>query len=553
MKLDLRVFTAALLTLAVLLAMVPAAAEKSLPLQIVNPNVTIVVKSVEYKLRVYPDGSVQPVYKLDAIVKGVMAKDLEAELESKSSATSSSYSSSSILEAVLPLKTLKAYSGSVGVPTGFESSATSLGKVKIVVSMDSRYTLGPGFTSEGGASVRISNSSMEAVIAVNYTLSVSKRGSYVLDALLVFRGVNATLVNKMLPAIKMLLENLTRLGLVSDWSVGTTWVGKAPALRVSIRGSISVLAAGLLALGVSPTDVSQVLTLLEKSYGIRGHYTLELSLKLEEGVLKVKVKTGSRAEGRIGEYFLDVARASNAVSKILLALAVSMLRKEGYNVPLAAVTLASQEPLAQKPPFQASVKINVEGEEDGVKIRVDYTGPKLIYAYPTGDPASDAAKTLQVIAKRLSNTYAVLKILALTVPGVDKLLPPEVVVEGVDGVTVSPSMVPSDQLDNTVFTVMIRHVATTTSSTTTTRATTTTPSGASKGSTRTTATSSPSPTTTHSIVGRTTSTPAGTSTMRSATMPPRAQGGGNNLAMLLLAVVVAALVGGGVAYLLSRR
>ncbi len=537
------VAVAALLAMLLLPPLAASSQEPQLPPTLTRLNVSIVAKNVTYELRVYPDGSVQPITTLYMIVKGVEAEGVTLSYKSATTATKSLYESRTRLEALIPAATILHYFLHYFSKYSRLEAAGLNKTIEFKAETEMLYTLGPGFESKGQAHVTISNKTSSVVIKTLYVFSIDGKGGYSLTLDTSFEGVKPGLVDRIEELFRKALGEITNetAGLVSKWIV--TRVNERE-IRVHVKGSIASLAAGLLALGVSPTDVSQLLSLLKKNYGIKGKYVMRLEAEYTPvNGFKTTMESESRAQGKIEEYYIDAARASNAIAKIVTALLVSILRQQGYNIPLAAASLASQEPLAKKPPFEAQTEVYVKGERGYLEVRVHYVGPKMVYAYPTGISSTDAAKTLSILAKQLAQEYATLKILSLVIPGIDTLVPRVIVVKGVDGVRVTPSTVPVDELENTVFHVTV--VKTQSPTGTATARQTTTGTRTEAAMPRATGTAG----TTRGLVAS--SSPISTSTTPVHSLPQPATGGG--LTTTIIAAVIAALAGAGVAYALASR
>ncbi len=194
--------------------------------------------------------------------------------------------------------------------------------------------------------------------------------------------------------------------------------------------------------GLSATDVASLSRLLEARYGVRGSFQLRLSTS--NGV---KLSFTIDGEGDVAKLYSDLQAAYPAITRLILVLASRYASQLGVSksLPIAAVAIP-ESPLLDKPPFHNRYVMKLEPRDGELEVLVEVNVGHACYAAASGSPERDARMALRSLAEVITSMRTVLGLLDQRLHGVTRLVPNEVIVEGVDGVRVQPERVKPEKL-----------------------------------------------------------------------------------------------------------
>ncbi|WP_167827786.1 hypothetical protein [Pyrolobus fumarii] len=461
------------------------------------------VNNATLSVLVYSDGSAQYVYHLDAILKGLenITGGLRLLYESKTVAEPDSLEHSSLLNITIPAILLNTSAG----------NASSEKSGSTVLDVRGEFRLGPGLTTTGNGTLVLNDTSLR----LNYDILLNETVA-VLKASLEPSNTNPDAFKRAVDAICESLKNITG---ELEWLTLRECSVSSGQARVSLEASVNNMLSDFMMRGLSSTDVANLLKLLEGEYNVTGSYSLRLATRSTNSHIRVELAAGLNATGDIDALMLDYARAKTAITKITIILLSVFGGALGAQVPATTAMFISTPLLAGKPPYTSLTRVAIEGTDDAIRVTIDYRSPRLIYAYPSGDPVADAKKTLGQLARSFRELRTTLDILSMLVDGASKALPETVILKpGDERVRVKPSVTPLEELDKAQIEVV----------------------AAGESSTSTTAKPSA------------TGKPTHTSTA-STTVPAEEAGGGLDVKTIILVAALAAIAGFVTSLLITRR
>ncbi len=194
--------------------------------------------------------------------------------------------------------------------------------------------------------------------------------------------------------------------------------------------------------GLSATDVASLSRLLEARYGVRGSFELRFSTS-NDATLSLFID----GRGDVDKLYSDLRAAYPAITRLALILASRYASQLGVSesLPLAAIAIP-ESPLVDKPPFHNRYVVRLEPRNGELEVFVKVSVGHACYAAASGSPERDARMALRSLAEMITSMRTVLGLLDQRLHGVTRLVPSEVIVEGVDGVRISPGRVQPEKL-----------------------------------------------------------------------------------------------------------
>ncbi|ALL00876.1 hypothetical protein Pyrde_0826 [Pyrodictium delaneyi] len=418
---------AAAVILLILIAVQPALAAAQ---QQYQEQLRIDVKESLFKLVVYNDGAVQPVYRLDMIVYPSGGIDAVGNFQLNYQSSYTGSESHTVVEG----------RGSFTFP----EPATSPGIVTADLKGEFNYEGGNGvFTVTGAASFPAEDDKIAHIRIEKLEIRISK-GSYaviVLDVTAPSSGTEEETPH--IPTVDEINRQLAFMGLgfVRVEELGAVMQqGGQVKLHLKMSTDLNQMLASAEAMGLSRDDADKIRSLLESPVSIKGELGLKLEVKVEGSQASINLYYESISSGDLEEAQKLWADASPALQRLMLIIASRLGQASGEVGPEAAIAIsglgAVQQQtipqLAKAAPSKASAKLDVNVKPDQVEIKLDYTGHRMRVPEPSGEPAHDAEKALTLLAAGYGQLVKQLLQFAVFAPGLEKAVPTEVVLEAAD-------------------------------------------------------------------------------------------------------------------------
>jgi hypothetical protein len=486
--------------------------------QSVAAGIVFNVENSSLKLRIYPDGSVQPIYVLKAHIQlppgSLKNANIDIEFHSKSSI-------------------MKDYSKSETVARGM-ISAEGLEAGKTIINID----IAMHAAQEG---TRMKASLNGVVEFVNETRSVkiniveaniwAENASKTFFKLIVElkppSGANITSIGGEVPSIEEINKRLEEsgLGFVKISSAGVK-IMEGNRAQLLLEGSIDVdkMINVAVSNGMPASDANELKTLLKTPLSLNTSASLKFSLNAEDNKANFSLNYASETRGDIEKADEVKNKALRLVDELVTAILRNVAQKTG-NEELMQYMLVSSAmvpgqlslPLKVAAPSESKTSVKIKNSGDRIIIEVYSTGHRETIEKPTGDPSVDAMKVLTLLSPQLTSLKTQLRQLEIAVQGISKAIPDTIELEPASGdVKVLQTKVPVAELSTVKIEVSKQTTASPTTSTTQT----------SPATTKTSA-PKPSPTTT-TIVSTAVTTVKG--------------GRGHALGTILIVAVAAAIV-----------
>jgi len=417
-----RVLVLAALGVALLLSVGAAAQTATVAQGVGAPQFRVNVSEALLKIVVYPDGAIQPLYRLDASVS-LGSTELRGKLvfTSKSDYTGRESVSETRLEAYF-----------TGIDVGDAQRA------RLEASGSYSFAAGEG-AAEAKARLTATKEGEEYTLELRrLTLRLSGGKQLVVELeALVPRELLKEVDMEKPPDINEVNRRLAEAGF-SYIRVENLAVGMAADGPLSVQARVTVDIDGMLraamANGLSREDAEAVRSLIEAPYRVEGSFRLEAEVHAANRELRANLYYASSSRGNLVELSQLAAETSESLNALVIALLRPLLAKN----PEAAVALTQAQSLRglagpamiTKPPSSSSTRIELVVEGNVLRLNVDYRGPRLYV--PASSPSAAAEKALAVFATQYQQMLSVLGQLEILAPGASQMLPIRVTLEPAD-------------------------------------------------------------------------------------------------------------------------
>ena len=490
------------------------------------------IEKSELKLRIYPDGSVKPIYVLKASIAlppgSLKNSKIDISLDYKSSYENTSSSSKVELSGTIESPSLNASNGKLFVDI---KAKTSQRDTNVVAALSGTITF-KNETSEvmikiDDASIRATNSSKAL-----FHLELEAKGV----------KLSGTTTGKV-PSVDEINKELAAKGIdfVEIKSIGAM-LEEGNKTKIVISGVIDIdkMLEDAVAAGMPSTDAAKLKKLLETRLSIKSETELVLRAETTRTKIAFTLSYNSESKGDIAKAEKVYKEATPLVNELVTALMRRIAQATGNQQLLQILLVSSMTgakqpslPVVAVPPTKSKAEAHIYTSSDKVVIEVYYEGPRQRITPSSGNPSTDAEKMLTLLSAQLVQLRSQLARLGLVLPGAENLLPNRVEIEpAASNVKVSKTVATISELP--ALKVEVKQLA---------PPQTTTP--------KTTKTTSPSPTTTRpkttsptstTTTTQTTETRTSTTTTSTTTGATTTQSGGNKTSNIVIGSVIAAIV-----------
>ena len=534
----------------VLLALALAAASASDGQQMVNFR----VEEAKLKLVIHPDGSVQPIYHLRALVelpREAMIKLRKLEATAVYNSVFKKDQSSSELTGRLHVES--------------DEDMGEGGKLKVVLKSSYSFEKGIGAATLSGYAELVDREKHETkrYTLERLVLESNEKGKIVVSlSLIVPRDVVSDMEGGKAPTPDEINQQLRASGIdyITVEELGASLIAGGRA-KVTARATIDLarmldrlVASG----GLTREEADKLMKLLYSDYRIEGSSDLNLDFNVYRGYISADIAYKSTARGDVARFEEINAEMTPLIQKVAAALAATMSRENPQvAVAVSQLTTSTGPAFTVVPPSESHASFRAVKTDKGVEVSLDYTGARLVLAgLEDAPPSEKAARTLTALADTIDQLTQLVGMLGIYVPGLSAAIPPRIELEPaspsvkVSAASVTPGQLRSVRVEikgapgQATATASPAETKTaratgTTETTTTTTATTTAATGATGATGTAVATTSPAAATTGTATKAATTTTAGAGAAATGTQAgPR--GGGATTAVIAVAVVVAA-------------
>ncbi len=537
-----RAAAAALLLLALAVSAVSAAQQAA---------ARIDVEESRLILRVYPDGAIQPIYTLKAMVylQGMDATQLSLKFTSQSS-----------------IEPTKSYSKGSGSLNAFTRDASPGG---LYVELRTGYSFNSGLGSwQLNGLIRVDDGGkVKEYIIDRFTVESREKGRVTVEFELTVPSEDIDTEGQA-PTPDEINQQLAMQG-INFIRVEELYVKLVAGGKAKIGGKAAVDLQGLadyaVANGASREDVQKMLDLLYSSYQVKGGSSLQARLTVSEAPGGGYQVTGqldyeSTMEGDVAKLQKLGAEMGRALTAVALALAqAASAQGAGPQLPPMLITGQMGPALYPVPPSNSETMLEIREIQPGVfRVEVSYQGHRLVLAgLEDAPPEERAGRTLVSIANSLRDMVQLAGMLQAFAPGAARLVPTYVEIQPAEGVEVSKTRATIEELPAIRVRIAGGQAAETQTPTpapTQTPTQTATPTPTATPVQTQTGTAAPQPTQTQTRTASPTQAETGTPAQQQPTQTQQAtaqQGGANYTVIAAVAVLAAAAVAAAV--ILRRR
>jgi len=227
-------------------------------------------------------------------------------------------------------------------------------------------------------------------------------------------------------------------------------------VKLHIRASIDVDKAIAVAktMGLSDSDAKAVKRLMSAELGLQGEFRVSMTVEAEGKRLTWDLSYSSKSSGDLDKAQILVAKTMPALQRLSMALAMQLSQiGGGAAAPMPMVgmpgmgMMQASIPLVKAAPSEARANAEIVVLNDRIEVKVDYQGHRVRVPEPSGDPARDAEKALATLSTTYSQMLPMLQQLAFIAPGIEKAVPREAVLEPVgESIELTTQRVPLQQL-----------------------------------------------------------------------------------------------------------
>jgi len=227
-------------------------------------------------------------------------------------------------------------------------------------------------------------------------------------------------------------------------------------VKLHIRASIDVDKAIAVAktMGLSDSDAKAVKRLMSAELGLQGEFRVSMTVEAEGKRLTWDLSYSSKSSGDLDKAQILVAKTMPALQRLSMALAMQLSQiGGGAAAPMPMVgmpgmgMMQASIPLVKAAPSEARANAEIVVLNDRIEVKVDYQGHRVRVPEPSGDPARDAEKALATLSTTYSQMLPMVQQLAFIAPGIEKAVPREAVLEPVgESIELTTQRVPLQQL-----------------------------------------------------------------------------------------------------------
>ena len=510
-------------------------------------GVEFTIEKSELKLRVYPDGSVQPVYELKASIAlppgSLKETSVDIMLSYKAAYEERASSTELSVNGKISSTGLNASTGKLFIELGAKASQEG---TNIVAALS-------------GAIVFSNKTSEINIKIIDMSIRARNTSKAVFHVEIEAKGLRPGESRGKMPTVDEINKELAAKGLdfIEVKSLGAM-MEEGNKTKIVATGVIDIdrMLEDAIAAGMPASDAAKLKTLLATQMSIQTKAKLVLKAESAQNRIVFALGYDSETKGDLDKAEKVSKEAAPLVNELVTALIRRVAQATGNQELLQMLLVGSMTgakqprlPVAIVPPTQSEAEAHIYSTVDKVVIEVSYEGPRQRITPSSGNPSTDAEKMLTLLSAQLVELKSQLARLGLLLPGAENLVPSKVEIEpATSNVRVSKTTASISELP--ALKVEIKQATTPTQTkvktTTTTehKTTTKTKPGA------TTSTASATTTSTETTTTQPTKTPTSTTTIATGTGTEQ---GRKQPSGIVIGAVIAAIVVILAAILIARR
>ncbi|MET1101278.1 MAG: hypothetical protein ABWW69_02200 [Pyrodictiaceae archaeon] len=454
-------------------------------------SINITVSYYNVTLFIHPDGAIEPLVALNALVKTSSTREMTFNGNMVLSYESLLYENMSNRK--MKLHVAVTMPGKILASTIPEE--TSIKKGVLLTSLEGMLSSTPvnkTMTLNIHGIISLVNETHNTTILVKKLIVSSKTGMLTLYLESTARGkpsLSGTSANKLREVLKA-IEKLKTLGINFITFKQFSLVVKNNTLGAFIEASMDLEKATnyVIRKGMDPDEAYRAYDILSTFYNINGSFSLAVAANVSTNKLLLDTRYKAHYVGEVARLREDITTNMDVLEKYLLVLFLGLaedLEKTTHThaqpaaQPQSIATLIASSPmkapkLIEKPPSKTRVSLNIQLNGTNINVTFRERGPRLIHYPSTKDPGRDAERTLIEISNEIKEgrkALSQLKIIAaftgIKIHGLDELIPKRILLKPVtDNVTISKALISPEELETVVVKVEARHTQTPVSATT---------------------------------------------------------------------------------------
>ena len=404
------------------------------------------IEKSELKLRVYPDGSVKPIYVLKASIAlppgSLKNSKIDISLDYKSDYENTSSSSKAELSGTIESPSLNASSGKLLIDI---KAKTSQKDTNVIAKLSGTIVFS-NETSE--ATIKIDDASIKA--------TNSSKALFHLE--LEAKGIkpSRTTTGKV-PSVDEINKELAAKGIdfVEVKSIGAM-LEEGNKTKIVVSGVVDIgkMLEDAIAAGMPSMDAAKLKKLLETKLSMESETELMLKAETTKTRIVFSLSYDSETKGDIAKAEKVYKEAAPLVNELITALLRRVAQATGNQQLLQILLVSSMTgaeqpslPVVAVPPTKSRAEAHIYTSGDKVVIEVYYEGPRQRITPSSGNPSTDAEKMLTLLSAQLVQLRSQLARLGLVLPGAENLVPNRVEIEpAASNVKVSKTVVTISEL-----------------------------------------------------------------------------------------------------------
>ncbi len=407
---------------ALLLILLPLVvrAQTGMPSAPIQAQAQLIVENATFRILVYPDGAIKPVYTARAILEAVQPNSLPENLTvtvvMKSTIDENEYYNLLSVKASILLSN-----------ESFRGDQKAVGGLYGVTN----FSNGNGVFSLIG-NFSLLKDSLQSFLIDLKSINITQHNTYYLT-LAVKLHIKGVKRQYTVPSLKEVRSQLASMGVtyVDIRELDVRQDGDVADVSIVVDINIDEMLRKAVEQGMAQSDVEKIRSLLEEPYSIRGDMRGSLEYYAAGKRIEFSLEYESRMRGDIEKSLRITSELSQFTPQILAAL-LAPFAKQSPELQIAIMQMgsASVKPTTVVPPSMSEFKLIVSTIEplQRARIKISYEGHRT-RILGEGDPDKLAEKTLMVYAESFQQLVNNIVLLDMIVPGTSSLVPTLITLE----------------------------------------------------------------------------------------------------------------------------
>ena len=408
--------------IALLLILLPLVvkAQTGMPSAPIRAQAQLIVENATFKILIYPDGAIKPVYTAQAILEAAQPNSLPENLTitvvMKSTIDENEYYNLLSVKASILLSN-----------ESFREDQKAIGRLYGVTNFNN----GNGVFSLIGNFSLLKNGLQSFLVDIK-AINITQHDIYYLT-LAVKLHIEGVKRQYTVPSLKEVRSQLASMGItyVDIRELDVRQDGDVVDVSIVVDINIDEMLRKAVEQGAAQSDVEKIRSLLEEPYSVRGNMHGSLEYYATGKRVEFSLEYESRMQGDIKKSLRITSELSQFTPQILAALLAPFAKQSPeLQIAIMQMSSASVKPTTVVPPSMSEFKLTVSTIEplQRARIEVSYEGHRT-RILGEGNPDKLAEKTLMVYAESFQQLVNNIVLLDMIVPGTSSLVPTLVTLE----------------------------------------------------------------------------------------------------------------------------